>query len=191
MKDWVRERSGEVSPPWSYLPLDVGPSHLVLSRSAGSADGPVHQEHSKHHLPAAPKGNRLVLSFPRLQQGRHLPGRAPALHPELAGRLRPEAGTQGKERMMLANRSCSSFSILLVIWTKLLRGAGGLLGSGLSVLSSRKPRQRGGSNLCLSITADTALPSPAVFQLGHHPPSQPSSPSDFLQLKNRSKKMKY
>lgn len=64
MKDQVRGRSGEVSPPQSHLPLDVGPSHLALSRSAGSAVGPVHQEHSKHHLLAAGKENKTCGVIP-------------------------------------------------------------------------------------------------------------------------------
>lgn len=98
MKNQVKGRSGEVSPLWSHLPLDVGPNHLALSRSAGSADGPVHQEHSKHHLPAAGKENRLVVLFPWLQQGWNLPGRAPLSHPELAERLQPAVGTHGKEK---------------------------------------------------------------------------------------------
>lgn len=53
----------------SHLPLDVGPGHLVLSHSAGSADGPVHQEHSKHYLPAAGKEIRLVVLFSSLTHG--------------------------------------------------------------------------------------------------------------------------
>lgn len=33
--------------------------------------------------------------------------------------------------------------------------------------------------------------SPVLFQLRHYSPSHTSSPSDFLQLKNGSKKIKY
>lgn len=60
------------------------------------------------------------------------------------------------------------------------------LGPGPSVLNSRKPHQLRGNHLYLSITADMGLLSPVWFQLGHHSPSHPSSPSDFLRLKNGS-----
>lgn len=64
LKEQVRGRPGEVSSPRSHSPLDFGPSHSVLTRSAGSADEPVHQEDNKHHLPVAGKEKRLLVSFP-------------------------------------------------------------------------------------------------------------------------------
>lgn len=83
-------RPGEVSPPWSHLPLDFGPSHSVLSHSAGSADGPVHQEDNKTPFTSGREGKQTLGVIPWLQQGWNLPGRASLLHSELVQRLQQE-----------------------------------------------------------------------------------------------------
>lgn len=88
----ARLKTGQVRPR-SRLPLDVGPGHSALSRSAGSAAGPAHQEHSKHQLPGAGKENSLVGSFPTPQQGWRHPGKPAGLHPELT-----ESQQQGTTR---------------------------------------------------------------------------------------------